>query len=437
MIHLHGIHVPHRKNTAPMAPVPMPAPKTVYFPVAQHIGAPATPTVKAGDRVYVGSLIAEGEGAVSSPIYSSVSGTVKKIADTPQASGRLVPTIIIDSDGEDTPDPAIAPPTVTDTASFLSAVRNSGIVGLGGAGFPTAVKLGVRDMSKIEHVVINGAECEPYLTGDTRTMLDRSEDMAEGIELIRKYLGCESFVIGIEKNKPECISAMKKMAEAHPGVTVKALPSMYPQGGEKVLIYHTVKKKVPEGGLPIDCGVIVINVTTLASLAAYIRTGMPLYEKCITVDGSAVKSPMNVTARIGTPVSEVFEFCGGFSCEVGKILYGGPMMGISVPSADVPVLKQTNGLIALNIKDAAPEKATACIRCGRCTNTCPLGLSPFEIATALNEKDEKELYRLRVNLCMECGCCSFVCPAKRPLVQQNKLAKALVMPYIKSLNNKK
>ncbi len=437
MSHLHGVHVPHRKNTAESAALRMPSPKTAFYPMSQHIGAPAKPVVKPGDEVFVGTLIAEAGGFVSSPIYSGVSGKVKKIDSTLQAGGNYVPTIVIESDGMGTPDPGITPPEVTDFDSFIEAVKMSGVVGLGGAGFPTAVKLGVKDLSKIEYVVINGAECEPYLTGDTRTMLDRADEMAEGIGLLKKYLGAKTFIIGIEKNKPACIAKMRELASKTEGVSVKPLPSVYPQGGEKVLIYHTTGRVVMEGKLPIDAGVIVVNVTTLASIAAYIKTGMPLTEKCITVDGSAVKSPKNVIAPIGTPIEDVFEFAGGFSEEPAKVLYGGPMMGISVASLGAPVLKQTNGLIALNKKDAEPKKITNCIRCGRCTNTCPFGLAPASIASALDAGDMEELYALRANLCMECGCCSFVCPANRQLVQQNKLAKARLMPWLKERAAKK
>ncbi len=437
MSHLHGIHVPHRKNTAESAPVRMPSPRMAFYPMTQHIGAPAKPVVKPGDEVFVGTLIAEAGGFVSSPIYSGVSGKVKKIDSTLQAGGNYVPTVVIESDGQGTPDPGITPPAVTDFESFIEAVKMSGVVGLGGAGFPTAVKLGVKDLSKIEYVVINGAECEPYLTGDTRTMIDRADEMEEGIALLKKYLGAKTFIIGIEKNKPACIKKMQELSSRCEGVSVKPLPSVYPQGGEKVLIYHTTGRVVMEGKLPIDAGVIVINVTTLASIAAYIKTGMPLTEKCITVDGSAVKEPKNVIAPIGTPIGDVFEFAGGFSSEAAKVLYGGPMMGISVADMNAPVLKQTNGLIALNAKDAEPEKTTNCIRCGRCTNTCPFGLAPVAIAASLDEGDMEELYRQRANLCMECGCCSFVCPAKRPLVQQNKLAKAKLMPWLKEQAAKK
>ena len=414
----------------------MGVPALLYYPMHQNIGAPAKPAVKVGDEVFVGTRIAEAGGFVSAPIYSGASGKVKKIDEIMHSSGVLSPTVVIESDGLQTPDPSIAPPSIFDTESFISAVRESGIVGLGGAGFPTSVKLSVKDYSKIEHVIINGAECEPYITSDTRTMLDRADDIFFGIELLKRYLGVGSFIFGIEKNKPACIKKMKELSKKTEGVSVFALPPVYPQGGEKVLIYSTTGKVVGEGMLPIDVGVIVINCTTLAEIARYVRTGMPLVEKCITVEGSAVKEPKNVIAPIGTPASDVFEFCGGFKKEPCKVIYGGPMMGIAVSELDSPVLKQTNALIAMDERDAEVPKATNCIRCGRCTNTCPFGLAPVAIVNAYENKNAEQLGSLKVNLCMECGCCSYVCPAHRPLVQQNKLAKALLNDHIRKQKEK-
>lgn len=432
MSKLHGISVPHRKKTAKLAPQRMGAPTIAYYPMTQHIGAPAKPVVKAGDDVFVGTLIAEAGGFISSPIYSGVSGKVKKVEPTLQPGGASVDTVIIESDGAQTPDSSLTPPVVRDFDSFISAVRDSGVVGLGGAGFPTAVKLGVKDLSKIEYVIVNGAECEPYLTGDTRTMLDRTDEVVHGIELLEKYLGAPKFIIGIEKNKPQCIKKLREATEGMAKVTVRALPSVYPQGGEKVLIYNTTGRIVEEGKLPIDCGVIVINCTTLAAISHYISTGMPLVEKCITVDGNAVKEPKNVIAPIGTPIGEVFEFCGGFVSEPEKILYGGPMMGISVIDTSAPVLKQTNGLLAFYGADAKPQRTTPCIKCGRCTNVCPLGLAPVSIGAAYEHNDHEALAKYKANLCMECGCCSYVCPAKRPLVQKNKLAKAELAKWLRA-----
>ena len=430
---LKSVKIPHRKNTEAAKPIKMDAPQLLYFSAVQHIGAPAKPTVKIGDEVKVGSLIFEAAGAISSPIYSSVSGKVKKIEDMLQSNGTYQQCIVIENDGLMTPDESIKAPEVNDYESFISAVFASGVVGLGGAGFPTAVKLDVKDVSRIEQIVINGAECEPYITSDTRTMLDRTDDIAFGVELLKKHLGAKQIIFGIENNKSRCIAEMKKID----GVEVKALPSVYPQGAEKVLVYNTTGKVIGEGMLPIDAGVIVINCTTLASIASYVRTGMPLVEKCVTVDGSAVKEPKNVIVPIGTPVADVFEFCGGFKEEPAKVIYGGPMMGISIAELTVPVTKQTNALIALNEKEASPKKTTSCIRCGRCTNACPFGLAPVSFAKALEQNDMEEMKRLHANLCMECGCCAYVCPAGIPLVQKNKLAKAALADYTKKEKEEK
>lgn len=421
---LPGVRVPHRKNTADMPAIRMPAPAEVCIPMSMHIGAPAKPVVKPGDTVKVGQLIAEAGGFVSSPIHSSVSGTVKKIEDVLTSSGSYVPAIFIASDGKSEIADGITPPVITDSDSFAAAVRNSGIVGLGGAGFPTSVKLAVKDLSKIEHVVVNGAECEPYITSDTRTMIDRTSDIVEGVALLEKWLGAKSIIFGVESNKKKAIDVLRAAFSGDDRVTVKSLPPIYPQGGEKVLIYNTVGRIVPEGKLPLDVGVVILNVTTLASIAAYVRTGMPLVEKCITVDGSAVKEPKNVIAPIGTRLKDVFEFAGGFRCEPKKVLYGGPMMGISVPDLEQPVLKMTNAIIAMDSAESEVPEEKPCIRCGSCINHCPLHLDPPAIGKAYKLGDTEALEKLKVNLCMECGVCSYSCPARRHIVQRNKLAKA-------------
>ena len=426
-------HIPHRKNTAEMPAVRMAPPATVLLPMSQHIGAPANPVVKAGDKVYVGTVVGEASGYVSSPIHSSVSGTVKKVDSFLSSNGRSCHAVLIESDGEMTPDPAIAPPEVADFDGFSAAVRASGLVGLGGAGFPTAVKLDAEKKGLIKKVVINGAECEPYITSDTRTMLDDAEYIKEGVELLRKYISAEEYVFGIEENKPKCIEKLREVFAGDSAVRVEALPSTYPQGAEKVLIYNTTGLVVPEGGLPADVGCLVLNVTSLAFLARYFETGMPLVEKCVTVDGSAIKNPMNVIAPIGTPVQDVIDFTGGYSEEAGKIMYGGPMMGVAMYSTADPVLKNTNAIVALNRKDAEPPKGTACIHCGRCVTACPMGLNPTLYAKSMNVADSGEraerLIAAKINLCIECGCCSFVCPAKRPLVEHNRLAKADLRAY--------
>ena len=425
---LKGVHVPHRKNTASSSAVRPEPPKTVMIPMSMHIGVPAKPVVKVGDLVKVGTLIAQAGGAVSAPIHASVSGKVVKIVDYLTSAGTTVPAIMIESDGEMTPDETLTPPVVDSRETLIQAIQEAGIVGLGGAGFPTHFKLNV-DPTKIEHLVINCAECEPYVTSDTLTMLERRDDMAAAIEALKAHMGIKHIVIGIENNKKKAIKAMMQlMQETCQGCTVqvKVLPAKYPQGGEKVLIYHTTGKVVPVGKLPIDVGCVVLNCTTLAAIGAYLKTGMPLVEKCVTVDGGAVKQPQNVIVPVGMALSEVFEACGGLVGDPSKVVYGGPMMGITVPDLSAPILKNTNAILALTQKETKLPATTPCIRCGSCTNTCPFGLAPAAIAKAYDQKNAEKLEALSLNACMECGCCSFVCPANRPLVQTNKLAKVFL-----------
>lgn len=424
---LPGIHVPHRKNTIKQPTVKMDPPKTVVIPMSMHIGKPALPLVKVGDLVKVGTKIGEADGKISSCVYSGVSGKVVKLSEYLLASGAVTTAVVVESDGEMTIDESVKAPEVNSREDFVAAVRESGIVGLGGAGFPTHVKLDA-DPEKVEYLVVNGAECEPYITSDTVTMLTRAEDMAYAISSMSRFLGIKKVVIGIENNKKEAISVMREMASNinECDVSVKSLPAVYPQGGEKVLVYHTTGRKIALGKLPLDVGCIVINCTTLACIGSYLRTGMPLVEKCVTVDGGAVKNPQNVMVPIGTSLKDLFDFCGGLTCQPAKIIYGGPMMGITVPNADCSVLKNTNAVLALTSKEAALPKTTACIKCGTCVNTCPFGLSPVSISEAYENKDAVSLTELSVDTCMECGCCSFVCPANRPLVQVNKLSKQLL-----------
>ena len=422
-----GVRVPHRKNTAGCLPKRIPLPETVVIPMSMHIGAPSKPLVKVGDEVKVGQIIAEEGGYISAPIHASVAGKVTKIDTILLSNGRYMPAVTIRTSAEQPLAEGLVPPQITCKEDFLNAVKASGVVGLGGAGFPTMPKLTVK--SKVDFILINGAECEPYITSDTRTMLDRTELLMSGIELLKRYLQPGHVVIGIEDNKKDCIEIYKKRCANLHDVDVAVLPAIYPQGGEKVLIYNVTGRVVPAGKLPIDVGCIVINCTTLAAIAEYIKTGIPLIEKVVTVDGSAVKNPGNVIAPVGTLMKDLFDFCGGFKEEPCKVLYGGPMMGIAVPDLDQPVMKNTNAILAFNEKDSKPPVSTACIHCGRCTAACPLKITPFEIERAFNTKNDEKLEALNVMNCMECGCCSFVCPAKRPLVQVHKLAKQRVKAY--------
>lgn len=427
-ISLRGVHVPHRKNTKDKPVLCMTEAQSVTIPMSMHIGKPARPCVKAGDLVCVGTKIGEADGAVSSAVYASVSGKVTKIKDFLLSNGAYCPAVVIESDGQMTPDQSLAVPEVQSREQLLDAIRESGVVGLGGAGFPTHVKFNT-DPDRVQYLIINGAECEPYVTSDSVTMEQRGEDMAYALRVICTYYDIKNVIIGIESNKKKAIAAMKQLSTQLKDTCnfqVKVLPSMYPQGGEKVLVYKTVGRMIPVGKLPIDVGCIVVNCTTLATIGEYLQTGMPLVRKCVTVDGATVKTPQNVIVPIGASMQDVFDFCGGLTAQPAKLIYGGPMMGVTVPGADAPIMKNTNAILALSEKEAKLPATTACIRCGACTNTCPFGLAPAAIAKAYDKKDAEMLDKLLVNGCMECGCCSFVCPANRPLVQTNKLAKVFL-----------
>ena len=430
---LGNTHIPHNKKTTESSPVKMTPPTEVLLPMSQHIGAPATPIVKVGDEVKVGQLIAKPEGYVSAAIHAPISGKVTKIEDYQLYNGKTVPAVRIESDGLMTVSDEIAPPKVEDGESFIEAIKASGLVGLGGAGFPTAVKLGGAQKGAIHTVVVNVAECEPYITCDTITVMEQQNAICEGIDLLEKYIpSIQKVVFGVEANKPQCIAKLKDVFKENAKVSVTSLPSLYPQGAEKVLIYNTTKKVVPEGKLPADIGVLVINVTTLTVLANYIKTGMPLVEKCITVDGSAVNDPKNIIVPIGTTIQDVLAFMDVDLENVGKVLFGGPMMGVAAQSLEQSVEKRTNALTVLSVQDCVEHEATACIHCGKCVNACPMQLNPTGFSRALTMSKEEKMALLeenRINLCMECGCCSYVCPAGRPLVANNRLAKAELREY--------
>ena len=431
---LGNLRITHHKNTADMAPVRITPPKEVLLPMDQHIGALATPVVKVGDEVRVGQLVAEASGKISASIYASVSGKVTKIEDILRANGKTVPAIRIESDGEMTVYENITAPTVTDLDSLLDATRKSGIVGLGGAGFPTAVKLEALKKGNIHTVVFNGAECEPYITSDARTMLDESGFVYEGIKLLQTVAPTvKKFVIGIEKNKPACIQTLKDLTKDDAAVTVTPLPLLYPQGAEKILIYNTTGITVLENQLPADVGVVVINVSTIAALAKYVKTGMPLVERCITVDGSAITTPMNVIAPIGTSISDIIDFAGGLKDTHCKVILGGPMTGRAVYLLSEPVVKTTNAITALTEKETLGKKMTSCIHCGKCVESCPHFLNPTAFAKALKAESVDERMSLleaaHLNNCMECGCCTYVCPAARPLAENIRVAKNSLREY--------
>ena len=400
--------------------------------MSMNIGKAAIPVGKAGASVTVGQMIGEADGFVSAPVYSGVSGKVKKLESMRLFHGGVCQAVVIESDGAQTLCETLCPPAVHDFDSFIDAVRMSGVVGLGGAGFPTAVKLKV-DPEKVDYICVNGAECEPYITADTRTMLDDADMLVGGIELLKTYYPKARVIVGIENNKPACVKKLRELTQSSDRVEIRALPALYPQGGEKVLIHNTTGRVVPEGKLPIDVGCIVINTSTLAALTRYIKTGMPLTEKYVTVDGSAVKQPQNVIAPIGTSIADVVAFTGGFKAYPKKILLGGPMMGVSVPDTEQVVVKNTGAILCFAEDEGVLPAQTACIRCGRCIDACPMNLMPCAIEQAFEKQDGAALQKLKVNLCMECGSCAFVCPGRHRLVETNKLGKAVLNNYLKAL----
>lgn len=436
-----ALKVPHHKNTAGMHSVRVSPPKEVLLPMSMHSGAPAVPIVSVGDHVRIGQLIAREEGNISSPVHATISGTVTAIEPVQQGSGRPVLSIRIEGDGKMEKDPNIAAPQVHDLDSFLSAVRESGIVGLGGAAFPLWAKLDAVRRNPIKTVLVNGAECEPYITSDNRTMVENSDHIVKGVALLKTYLKAEEFIIGIEENKPDAIEEMRRVFAGDSSVNVMPLKSVYPQGAKQVLLYNATGKVVAEGQRLAELGVIIINITSLAKMAQFMEDGMPLVDKCVTVDGSAVKEPKNLIVPIGTPIRYLVEQAGGLKSEPGKVIYGGPMMGKTAHSMDEPVIKATNAVLVMDKKDAQRTEPSPCIHCGRCVATCPLSLNPTAFAKAMELEDEEQraaiLNREKVQLCMECGCCSYVCPAHRPLAENNSEARRFIRKYNKAAAEKK
>jgi electron transport complex protein RnfC len=424
-----GVRVPHRKNTADCETRSMPEPQRIILSMSQHLGAPCVPVVKAGDLVEVGQIVGDSDRPVSAPIHSGVSGKVTAITELLLPSGIKTAAVVIESDGQQRIHESVRPPVVSSYEDFIKAVRASGLVGLGGAGFPAHIKLKPSNREAIDTVIINAAECEPYITSDYRECLENSWDIASGAQTVMEFLDTARVIIAVESNKPEAIFELSKIARqvSQPGreVTVKSLPARYPQGAEKVLIYACTGRQVPPGKLPSDVGCVVMNVSSVAFLSRYLKTGMPLVDKRLTVDGSAIAEPQNVRVIVGTPIRDVIEFCGT-KTEVRKLLMGGPMMGLSLMDDTLPVLKQNNAILAFAEDDVCMAAQATCIRCARCINACPMHLVPPSIAAALKTGDVKAMDKLSVMNCMECGCCSYVCPAMQPVVQSMRLAKDAV-----------
>lgn len=406
--------------------VELSAPARVIIPLQQHIGAPAKALVQKGDHVKIGQLIGEAGGFVSAPVHASVSGVVVDVQPCLLASGVQVPAVIIDNDYQEawvdlTPS---AHPETLSAPELAQIVRDAGIVGLGGATFPTAVKLSPPKGKTIEKLIINGAECEPYLTADHRLMLEKAADIIDGIRLMMLALDVKEAVIGVEDNKMDAVAALSAAAAATEGITVKALPVRYPQGGEKQLVYAITKRKVPCGGLPLDVGVVVCNVGTVYAIDQAIRKGRPLIERVTTV-GGLVNNPGNFLVRVGTPVESLIEACGGMKPGVKQFIYGGPMMGMAISRMDIPVTKGCSGILALG-EEAMEPKESACIRCGRCMRACPMKLAPAKIDALMRADRFEDAAAIGAMNCLECGACTFACPAKRSLTQSCRTVKKVI-----------
>lgn len=425
-----GADVPHRKSTALMESSILPPPGQVVLPMQQHAGAPCKPLVKVGDEVLVGQKIADSDAFIGAPIHASISGKVSAIKKLMLPGGQYSEAVVIDSDGEMKVLPEVQPPVIETPEDLVKAARESGLVGLGGAGFPTHVKLNVPKDKKLDTLIINAAECEPYITADSREVLENTQAIFDGISVVRNILKIDRVILAIEDNKPNGIQKLKALAEsdenAEDRIRILPLPSRYPQGAEKVLVKACTNREIPIGKLPADVGCLVMNVTSVAFLADYIKTGMPLIKKRVTIDGSAIQKPQNVVVPIGTKIADIIQFCGGYRAEPKKLLMGGPMMGFSLPDDSLPILKQNNGILAFDEQEARMNKPTSCIRCGRCVNGCPMRLIPTQLEQYSNAKDIEKLQEYDVMDCIECGCCAFNCPANRPLVQAIRLGKALV-----------
>ena len=412
-----GVFLPHLKDTAEIEVLNFSSVKEVKIPLKQHIGAPCEPVVKKGDKVFVGTLVAQKGEGLGANVHSSVSGIVKYVAENSD-DGEC---IIIESDGLYEKDKRLKAVKVKTKADLIKAAEDCGLVGLGGAGFPTAVKFNTnRD---IDTLIINAAECEPYITVDYRECTENYEDIVKGVCLVKDILNIPEAIICIESNKAKAIEQLVDYIENNgiENVRVMRLPTLYPQGAEKMIIYSATGKKVPIGKLPSDVGCIVINVTTIATLYRYVSTGMPLVSRKITVDGTAIAEPKNITVPIGTSINDILEFVGITDTEQIEVISGGPMMGTSVSDLNSVINKRNNAITVL--KSGEKISTTACIRCGRCAASCPMQLYPGAVEKEVNQGRTENLKELNINCCIECGCCSFVCPAKRPLAMAMRLAK--------------
>lgn len=432
-----GVHPADKKISKDAAIERLPLPKTVYIFMGQHLGAPAEPCVAVGDKVKVGQLIANPTGFVSAPVHSSVSGTVKSIEMVKDLAGRAGKAVVIDVEGDEWMEDIdrsqdIVREIKLDKKEIVDRIKACGVVGLGGATFPTNVKLSPPPTATPTCVIINGAECEPYLTSDYRVMMEMPEQVLIGGTILMKALGVDKCYIGIEENKPEAIKKLKALAPQYKGVEIVTLKKKYPQGGEKQLIDAVIGKKVPSMGLPVDTGAVVQNVGTAFAVYEAVQKNKPLFEGIMTVTGDCLEHQRNFIHRVGTPLSFIMEYSGGVPEKASKLISGGPMMGKAIVNVDAPTLKGTSSILYLTEEQTKRKPESNCIRCGKCVSACPMGLEPYLLnklgrASRMDELEEHHVYD-----CIECGCCSFTCPAFIPLLDTIRQSKAAVMKIMKS-----
>lgn len=433
-----GVHPSENKLSRGSAVESLPLPDLVNIPLSQHIGAPATAKVAKGDRVLAGQLIAEATGFMSANIHAPVSGVVKAVEAVPNGQGMRQPMITIQREGDQWAegidrDPALKRDCDLAPAEILDRIKRAGIVGMGGATFPTHVKLAVPPGKKAEFLIINGVECEPYLTSDHRVMLERGEELIVGVTILMKALGVGNAFIGIENNKPDAIAHLTALAASYAGVRVVPLKVQYPQGGEKQLIAAVTGREVPPPpALPIDVGAVVCNASTTLAVYEAVQKNKPLVERVVTVTGKGVARPCNLLVRMGTPVSALLEAAGGLPEDAGKVLNGGPMMGRAMVNLDSPVTKGCSGITVLGGREALRGADSACIKCAKCVSACPMGLEPYLLSKLTRKQAWERLETEQITNCIECGCCQFTCPAYLPLLDYVRLGKQRVMGLIRA-----
>jgi electron transport complex protein RnfC len=426
-----GVHPPENKLSAKSKIKDLSLPQVVRIPISQHLGAPSKPFVEAGDQVKAGQLIAKSEGYVSSNIHSPVSGKIIKIDDFIDSTGYKRKAIAINTEGDewveniDRSKEHIKEFSLS-SEEIINRILNAGIVGLGGATFPTHVKLSIPRGKKAEYLIINGVECEPYLTADHALMLEHGEELITGIKLLKKALKVNKALVGIENNKPDALNHISTLASNSDGIDVYALKVKYPQGGEKQLIKAILNREVPSGGLPVDVGVVAFNVGTTFAVYEAIQKNKPLIERIVTVTGKSVKNPSNFRVKIGTPVSVLIEAAGGLPENTGKIIYGGPMMGKAISDLSVPVTKGCSGILVLPENESSRKKIQPCIRCSKCVSVCPMGLEPYLLMSLAQISLFDRLESDKVLDCIECGSCSYICPSNRPLLDYIRFGKSVV-----------